>query len=271
MIEKIISSGQSVPAVAALDVAIKLGIDHQGWCRVGQSAADKYHIEAIADHDHQSAENRCVDAADGSLFFTRQTQPSFAYSLINKAVLRKNKPFLVLNVTDKNGFSASRLIAGWIVDNQIKALHVDGDIDRREAESTGLSVANILEATFFLCMADTGLVSPLPSVVARERFPTPQAPPQSITEAVYHLEKTLSLKDRTTIANMVADELVSLQFTLGSYINSQFELFSTNRALLSDCRQVSGRWDLAPSDAGAVIIRALWDRLRAAYRIRIVK
>ncbi|MGD8703683.1 MAG: putative molybdenum carrier protein [Desulfosarcina sp.] len=271
MIDKIISNGQSVPAVAALDVAIKLGISHHGWCRAGQSAAEKYQIEAIADHDHQSAEYRCVAAADGSLFFTRQTQPSLAYLSVNKTALQMNKPFLALNLTVKNGFSASRMIAGWIVDNQIKALHVDGDIDRHHGDSAGLRVANILEATFFLCLADTRLVSPLSSVAARERFPNPQAPPKSISEAVSHLERSLSLKDRTTIANMVADELVSLQFTVGNYINSQFKLFSTNRALLSDCRHVSGRWDLAPTDAAAVIIRALWDRLRATCRIRIVK
>jgi hypothetical protein len=79
------------------------------------------------------------------------------------------------------------------------------------------------------------------------------------------------LKDKTTIANMVADELLSLQSTLGNYINANFDLFTANRALLMDCQRTSGRAELAPEDAAAVIIRALWERLRATCRIRIVK
>ncbi|MEE4112942.1 MAG: hypothetical protein V2I40_09025, partial [Desulfobacteraceae bacterium] len=84
-------------------------------------------------------------------------------------------------------------------------------------------------------------------------------------------ERTLSLKDKAAIANMTLDELVSLHFTLGSYINTHFDLFTVNTALLTDCQRRSGQWRLAPKDAAAVIIRALWDRLRATCRIRIVK
>src|SRR5690242_15332061 len=40
MIKKIVSGGQTGPDRAALDVAIKLGIPHGGWCPRGRKAED---------------------------------------------------------------------------------------------------------------------------------------------------------------------------------------------------------------------------------------
>ncbi len=271
MIEKIISNGQSTAAVAALDVAIKLGLNYGGWCREGHAVDEKYRLDRVDDAARRSIGQRCVGAADGSLFFTQTAQTSLACQTTKKMSLRMNRPFLVMNLDRERGFSASRVIAGWIVDNHIKVLHVDGDADVPGARSLGRTVTHILEATFFLALADTGITSPLQSVVRQERFPQQEAPPQTIAAALSHLERSLSLKDRATIANMLADELVSLQFSLGNYINNHFDLFTTNAALLADCQRVSGGRDLAPKDAAAVIIRALWDRLRSTCRIRIVK
>lgn len=271
MIEKIISSGQSEAAIAALDVAIKLGLDHGGWCRDGQAIADKYRLERVTDTAFQSIVERCVGVSDGSLFFSQTAGRSLALETLKKVVLRQNKPLLIQNLAGESGFTLSREIAAWITDNQIKVLHVDGEADDLDVALRGDAIAKILEATFFLSMVNTGITSPLQSVVQQDRFPQPDAPPETIEAALSYLERTLSLKDKATIANMVADELVSLQFTLGDYINSHFDLFTTNADLLKDCQQASGRWELAPQDAAAVIIRALWDRLRATCRIRIVK
>jgi hypothetical protein len=92
-----------------------------------------------------------------------------------------------------------------------------------------------------------------------------------VEAALDHLDRSLSLKDKATIANMVPEELISLHFTLGEYINTQFELFTTNHQLLADCRRIGGQKELAPKDAAAVIIQKLWERLRENYRIRIIK
>jgi hypothetical protein len=178
---------------------------------------------------------------------------------------------MIQDLSRENGFSASRRIAEWIADNRIQILHVDGEGQGRRVPSVADSVSKILEAVFFLSMMDTGVTSPLQSVVEQDRRPRRETPPQTMEAALNHLERTLSLKDRITIANMVADELVSLHFTLGDYINTHFDLFSTGSGLLTDCRRRSGRWDLAPEDAAAVIMRTLWDRLRATCRIRVVK
>ena len=46
--------------------------------------------------------------------------------------------------------------------------------------------------------------------------------PSTVDEAVERLIRELSLKDKTNIANMTENELMTLEFTLGSYIDNEF-------------------------------------------------
>ena len=271
MIEQIISTGQAGIAATALDVAIKLGLDYCGWCHGRQSVPQKYRLTRLPDSGRRTASERCIAAADGVIFFTDTDSRSLALEATKKCAWQLNTPILIQQLAVDSGFSVSRLIAGWITDNQIKRLHVDGESVDTDTDSMAASVANILEATFFLSMVDSSITSPLDAAGHKEGFTDRETPPATMDAALLHLQRRLSLKDKATIANMVADELLSLQSTLGNYINGQFDLFTSNRALLMDCQRASGRAELAPEDAAAVIIRALWERLQATCRIRIVK
>jgi hypothetical protein len=272
MIEKIIASGNSSAAVAALDVAIKLGLAYGGWCRQGDTIADRYHLDRIADASYQTIIDKAIGAAHGSLYFIHGRRSSLELEKTKKTVSRLNKPFLLLDLAQERGFSASRRIAIWIAENQIRVLHVDGATKEQQTAAIIDSVAGILEATFFLSMMETGVTSPLQSIVQQERFPQQaSSPPETMEAALDRLERSLSLKDKATIANMALEELISLHFTLGDYINTHFDLFTTNTRLLADCRNCAGQKDLAPKDAAAVIIRQLWERLRDTCRIRIIK
>lgn len=271
MIDKIIANGLSGAARTALDVAIKLGLDYGGWCRTEDAVAQRYHLNRISAASHQALVDKAVGAAHGSLYFVHGQPSSVDLERHKKTALKLNKPFLLMDLAKERGFSASRRVAGWINENQIRILHVDGDAADAQA-SVAESVAGILEATFFLAMMETGVTSPLQSIAQKKRFPQPVVPPPStMAAALDHLERSLSLKDKATIANMAGEELVSLHFTLGDYINTHFDLFTTNSPLLADCRQNAGRKDLLPADAAAVIIRRLWQRLRDTCRIRIIK
>lgn len=271
MIEKIISDAGSGPAIAALDVAFKLGLEYGGWYLDGQPVANKYQLERLSDSVHGSVAEQSVGTAQGTLFFTHAAGTSLALKTIKKIALRLNKPFLIVNLVTQSGFSASQGIAGWISENRINVLHVDGEGPDPLVATADQSVAKVLEAAFFLSMMDAGITSPMQSVSRQTRMPVKQAVPETIEAAVNQLERTLSLKDRATIANMAADELVALHASLGDYINTHFDLFTTNAGLLADCQRRSGQMALAPTDAAAIIIRALWDRLRATYRLRRVK
>lgn len=266
MIEKIISSGQTRVAAVALDVAIKLGLAYGGWCRAGEPVPDKYRLERLPGASVGEVAEKSVRAGHGSLYFIDGDKVSLRLETTKKIAFRFNKPLLMINLARESGFSASRRTAEWLAGNQIKILHVDG-----EGVAKPEMVANMLEATFFLSMMDTEITSPVHTAVQQDRMPEQAVIVETIEAAVDHLEMTMSLKDRATMANMTAGELVSLHFSLGEYINSHFDLFTAGSGLLTDCRRRSGQWDLAPADAAAVIIRALWDRLRGTCRIRIVK
>jgi hypothetical protein len=271
MIETIVSNGSPGAAAAALDVAVKLGLDYTGWAAAGEPADHRFRLQRLTDRRGRSPIDRAVDAADGSLFFTASGQTGLRRETVRRSTERLGRPLMIMDLGQQNGFSASRRIAAWIGTHRIRKLHVDGDENPANTAFMFKAVCDILEATFFLSMMDTGPGSPLASVVEKARMAHPVSPPKSLDAAIDHLEQGLSLKDKATIANMDADELVSLHFSLGDYINRHFELFTVNTDLLADCRNRSGQPHLLPADAAAAIIRALWDRLRQTCRIRIVK
>ncbi|BBO80019.1 hypothetical protein DSCO28_05850 [Desulfosarcina ovata subsp. sediminis] len=270
MIEKIIADGQPGAGAAALDIAIKVGLAHGGWCLESDAIDARFALTPLVDGTAALILEKAVGAADGSLYFTTGLKNTIAEEAIRKAAHRLGKPHFVVALPHGHisAFTASREIAEWVVEQRIKTLHVDGD--GRSADFCA-KVGGILEAAFFLAMMGTGISSPLASMIENERIPMPIVPPRTLDAALDHLERTLSLKDKTTIANMVASELVSLHFTLGDYINRHFGLHSGDSELLTDCQRRSGRWTLAPEDAVAVIVRFLWERFRENYRIRIIK
>ena len=272
MIEKIMANGLSTAAVAALDVAIKLGLDYGGWCKAEDAIEDRYHLQRLSGVSDQALIDNAVGGAQGSVFFAHGHQASFEQEKNKNTAQKMNKPFLLMDLVQAHGFVASQRLAGWIEDNQIRILHVEGEKETPHSTETAKKVAGILEATFFLTMMETGVTSPLSSIVEKERFSKPAtSQPQTMQAAIEHLEQTLSLKDKATIANMAPEELVSLHFTLGDYINTHFNLFTANTQLLDDCRKVAGQKALEPKDAAAVIIKQLWQRLRDTCRIRIIK
>jgi hypothetical protein len=271
MIEKIITSGHSGVAVAALDVAIKLGIAYGGWCLEGVSIPDKYRLERLPGTAYGAVTEKGIATGQGTLYFTEGEVASLRLERTKEIALRLNKPLVVLNLARQGGFSASRRIAEWITENRIKVLHVSGEGDGQNPPSAATSVANILEATFFLAMMDAGIPSPMKPDIEPANMPVQESRAETMQAALDHLEQTLPLKDKAIIGNMAAAELISLHATLGAYINTHFDLFSIDSKLLTDCRRRSNHLAMPPEDAVAVIIRALWNRLRTTCRIRIIK
>ena len=70
---------------------------------------------------------------------------------------------------------------------------------------------------------------------------------------------------------MAKNDLMRLQFTLGSYIGSEFGVWTGNAELLISCNQVSGNEHIDPDHAPTVIIEKLWQRLRESHKLRVVK
>ncbi len=95
--------------------------------------------------------------------------------------------------------------------------------------------------------------------------------PKSVDEAVNKLIEELPLKDRVYIAGLEKKDLGLIHGLLGSYIRQDFGLFRGNMELIESCRKVSGIRGLTADQVPLVIMKALWQRLKATHALRVVK
>lgn len=80
--------------------------------------------------------------------------------------------------------------------------------------------------------------------------------PETVDQAVGVLLGLLPDGEKAKIAAMSRDDLVALHLGLGVWIRNNLGLWSENRVLLESARAQNS------DDASAVIIEALWRRLR---------
>jgi hypothetical protein len=88
---------------------------------------------------------------------------------------------------------------------------------------------------------------------------------------VDRLISELTLKDQSKTAKMGEEDLSALSFTIGQYIRQQFGLGRGNEELMESCRSLSGENGLHEETTSAIIINALWERLRQTHALRVLK
>ena len=81
-------------------------------------------------------------------------------------------------------------------------------------------------------------------------------PPETVDEAVELLMTVLEDRHKMLLAIMREDELIDLHFGLGLSIRNAFRLHDADSTLLRDCGSDN------PDDTSAVIIKALWNKLK---------
>ena len=274
MIDKIVVSRKSGLTLAALNLAVKLGLATGGWSRADDPEfMQSFGLEPVAKEPPSSALDRSIAASHGALYFIQGNAngASLQYEKFRRCVTRMDQPRLDIRINEKSGFGAAQTIAAWIAENQIRTLYLDGECDEQGQEAAVKGIADILEAAYFLAMATPGRYSPKGSRSGPEKRPRPGLQPETLEAALDYLEKELALKDKATIANMTLAELNGLDATLGSYILRHFDLSSKDSKLLAECRLISGKGDQSSEGAAATIIEKLWERLRATCRLRVVK
>jgi hypothetical protein len=277
MVKKIISGGQVGADQAALDVALKLDIPHGGWIQKGRKTQggilpEKYKLKEMATSGYTKRIEQNVIDSDGTLIISHGRLAGGA-DKSRKMSLEHKRHLLHIDLAQIDTAQAARLINSWISRHHIEILNVTGT---RTSEDPHIYKAtmDILESAFYLSQVDNKKITLDP-----QNYTLPEKDPNSsdllrlrtVDEAVEHLIDEMSLKDRTTMANLPKEELGPLNLNLGIYIRNQLFHTDENKELFNSCCNIAGNEHLSESGAAFVIIEQLWEKLRETHRLRIIK
>ena len=274
MIKKIISGGQTASDLAALDVAIKLGIEHGGWITRGRTTdagplPERYNLQELpADNYSNCIERNVIDSLGTLIIYYDKLSGDLLEA--ERATLRHKHQLLGIDLNQTVAFKAASLVHDWIQLRHIDVLYVIGPSasinpgigKHTELIVEGALILNIMNAPFGRAITDYSKKDYL------EKLPIP---PKKVKEAVERLISQMALKDKVIIANMTYDELVHLNLNLGAYIRNAFSLWSGNDELMESCRFVSKNKTLNADGASFAIIDALWESLRKTHKLKVVK
>jgi hypothetical protein len=275
MIKKIISGGQTGVDQAALDVAIKLAVAHGGWIPKGRLTESgplpaKYSLMETLSSSYAERTEKNVQDADGTLIISRGLLTGGS-EYTREMAIKHDRPWLHIDLSQMAAFQAAVAINQWILQNKIEILNVAGPRASKDP-SVYKNASDILESAYYLGLAETSMsgAGNLKDLLQSQAEPPP-AVPRTVDEAVDRLLSDMPLKDKTTVANMSHVELPNLQLTLGGYILNNFGLLAGNWELMRSCRAQAGNIFQHDEDAVAVIIDALWEKLKKTHKLRVVK
>jgi len=272
MIDKIISGGQTGVDQAGLDVAIKLGIPYGGWIPKGRKTENgplprKYTMQEMPTSNYPDRTEKNVIDSDGTLIISRGSLNDGS-EYTRKMAMKHHRPWLHIDITKDAKFHAATRIISWVVDHEVSVLNIAGPRASKDPEIY-LDAMNILESAYYLGMIEENTSGS--NAKTLQKSDQPYSPPATAEDAIKKLISEMSLKAKTTIANMTAAELATLNDSLGHYIIDKFELLSNNHDLLQSCRFLSAEPHLDEHGVAAFIINELWLKLRKTHKLRVIK
>jgi len=275
MVKKIISGGQTGADRAALDAAIKLGVDHGGWIPKGRLTESgplppEYKLKETLSTGYTERTEKNVLDGDGTLIISRGPLTGGS-DYTREMAIKHGRPWLHVDLNRTAAFQAAVAINDWISGKGIEILNVAGPRASKDP-TIYRDTINILESTYYLGLVEsskTGADAARNPIGGPEHRPT--SLPENMEAAVERLLDQMPMKDKTTVANMLADELPNLYLTLGGYIMNNFGLLAGNTRLLDSCRQAANGEIEHEEDAAAVIIKALWQKLQQTHKLRVIK
>jgi hypothetical protein len=249
VIEKIVSGGQTGADQAALDVAIELGIPHGGWVPRGRKTEagrlhDRYHVKEVSSISYLQRTLMNVIDSDGTLLISHG-KPSGGSAVTKALAAKHRKPCLHIDLVQLGFDQAVAAATNWIDAREIKVLNVAGP---RASEDPAIyeDVKKLL------------------------RLVIEQSSPRTVDEAVERLSSALPLKEKVRIAKMKENDLLSLDPPLGRILRGRIRLWLGSNALLESCRRLTDKDRIEGYEASTVIIRHLWEKLKATHSIRTV-
>ena len=152
MIEKLVSGGQTGADIAALDVALKHGFPHGGWCPKGSRSLDgpipdRYQlVETPSDSYLQRTEWNVRDS-DGTVVFTLAREATGGSLKTIGFAKKHGKPCIHIPRASYT-YAPELVLLPFIAEHQIKVLNVAGS---RESKEPGIHqwVMDVLDYVFF--------------------------------------------------------------------------------------------------------------------------
>lgn len=150
-IAKIISGGQTGADRAALDWAIRAGIEHGGWCPRGRLAEDgpipsKYQLRETPSDIYAERTEWNVRDADATVIFSGTARLNGGSALTEKLAAAYGRPCLHLQAALGIAAAALRL-QEFVVRYAVKVLNVAGPRASTEPD-VGLFATQVLNAAF---------------------------------------------------------------------------------------------------------------------------
>ena len=271
MIRKIISGGQTGADQAALDAAIKLGIPHGGWIPKGRLTEngplpDKYKLVEMPGTAYVLRTEQNVIDSNGTLIISHG-HLSDGSDYTRKMAIKNHRPWLHIDLNKTPAFKAATLICSWIDENAIEILNVAGPRASKD-DRIYPAVLKLIESVHYMELMTTAH----PQVEFQNDGRAAAAKqPESVQEAIEILISDLPLKEKTTIANMLEEELIKLNAHLGRDIMETFGRWSGNDKLVESCLELADYPLHDEDDAAAVIVKELWLKLRQTHKLRIIR
>ena len=130
MTERIISGGQTGADQAALDVAIELGIPHDGWIPKGRKTErgrlpDKYQLKEMPTDSYPKRTEQNVKDSHGTLIFSHG-ELTGGSDYTRKMAENIGKPWIHVDANKISIEAAVQIIRAWISGNDIEVLNVAG-------------------------------------------------------------------------------------------------------------------------------------------------
>lgn len=262
MIKKIVSGGQTGADQAALDTAIKLDVPHGGWIPKGRLTEDgplddRYRLQEMPTSSYPKRTVQNIIDSDGTIIISKgELTDGSAYT--RDMASEHQKPWLHIDLNRISRFDAAMKICDWLLKNRVQVVNVAGP---RSSKDPGIyqAVKDILESAYYLSLTGENADSLL------------QIPPVNVEEAASRIMAEMTLKDRTTLANMDEDRLDLLNTGLGLFIENRLDAWMVNPALMASCKTAAKRADLTRSDAAGLILHRLWELLKKTHRLRVIK
>jgi len=136
MVIRIVSGGQTGVDRAALDFAIKNGIEHGGYCPKGRRSengriSDKYILIETSSSDYPMRTALNVQHSDGTLIITRG-HPEGGTRKTVSICIERGKPKFVVDIQHR--LKPAEFV-DWVRQNNIRTLNVAGP---RESKQSGI-------------------------------------------------------------------------------------------------------------------------------------